>query len=114
MRYAALYADLEQATAGCGVVVVIGQRLFYRLRHDQAASEMDNARNPVRLNDRLHALHIVGITFDKGDIGWDCVPTTRREIIENDDPVPCCAKGQDGVAADVTGTSGDENGHRIT
>ena len=113
MAHAADFTDLDEIAAGCGVVEVIGKRVFHRFWHNQASGEVDNARDPVGLSDCPYALHIAGIAFDERDIGWGRVPTTRREIIENDDLAACCAKGQDGVAADVARTSGDENGHGI-
>ncbi len=113
MADAAGNTGLDQIAARRGVVEIIGEGIFDRLRDHQTAGEVNHARDLVGLDHPLHPGDVANVTFYKHDVRWDRIAVTGREVINDDHIISGLKKRQDRMASDVAGATSNQDGHEL-
>ena len=104
--------DLHEGARLDGVVMIVAQRIDDRLRHDDRAGEVDDRLHAVLAHDAADELLVPDIADDQRRIGRHRPAEAGRQIVEDDDALPAVEELENHMAADITGSAGDEDGHR--
>ena len=109
MGNASRNARLQQRPALSRVVAVIFERILDAFGYDDRASEMHDGAYALLGKNARKQVRVLYIAFIERDIVRYGEFETRRKIVYNGNGPACIAQGEDGVAADITGASGDKN-----
>ena len=72
---------------------------------------MNDRFDLVPLHDAAHQLAVAGLAVDQWHVLRDRPAKAGREIVDHHHPLAGIDQRVDHVAADITGTAGDEDGH---
>ncbi len=107
----ALHLDhgLEERQGAGHVVAVVRGGLPHRLAHVGVRGEVQDGADAVLQQDLPHALPVRQVRLDEGAPPRG-PPVPAGEVVEHDRVVPLRSQELGGVASDVTGAAGNEDG----
>ena len=101
---------LEQLDGLGGVVLVVFERIGHRFADIGVGGEVDDRAESVLGEERAHEFLVAHVADDQFDRRINDRPLVAEyEIVEHHDFPPLAGEQANGVGADVTSSSGDEN-----
>jgi hypothetical protein len=104
---------LEHAQRAGHVVAIVPDRLPHRLADVEKCREVHHSGDVVPPQHRPDGSHVGDVPFDQLAV-LDGASMSGREIVVDDDAVTGAAQSLGGVAADVAGATGHQDGARAT
>ena len=107
------HAGLDQRAARAGVVAVVFERVGHGFRHHDAAGEVDHGGDAVAGDEIADQCAVAGVALDEGHVPGHPLAAPGGEVVQHDDRRAGVPEREHGVAADVAGAAGDQDGVRM-
>lgn len=114
MPDAAGHRCLKQRPAFRGIVVIIFQRVLDRFRHDDRSGEMHDRADAAFGKDAGKQRPVRNVPFIQGHTIRHGKAETGGQIVDHGNVPALINQSEDGMAANIAGTAGNEDGRSVS